>query len=275
MILLALALLQSVGPNPRVPMTDPMLEEPAPRPKTEVPSAATAQPQAVHASDEEQYRRCADLAKANPEGAVTSANEWLVRGGGLFARQCLGLAYSGLERWEPAATAFEQAASEAEINRDPRGADFRVQAGNAWLAVGNAARARSAFDSALASTALTEEMRGEVHLDRARAVKALGDKAAARADVDKALALVPQDPLAWYLSSALALEERQLARAQDDIAKAVELAPDNADLLVFAGNVAGISGEEQAAKGLYTRAIKVQPGSDAAKAAQAALTANQ
>lgn len=275
MILLALALLQSVGPNPRVPMTDPMLEEPAPRPKTGVPSAAPAQPQAVRASDEEQYRRCADLAKANPEGAVTSANEWLVRGGGLFARQCLGLAYSGLERWEPAATAFEQAASEAEINRDPRGADFRVQAGNAWLAVGNAAKARSAFDSALASTALTEEMRGEVHLDRARAVKALGDKPAARADVDKALALVPQDPLAWYLSSALALEERQLARAQDDIAKAVELAPDNADLLVFAGNVAGISGEEQAAKGLYARAIKVQPGSDAAKAAQAALTANQ
>src|SRR3546814_11615929 len=65
-----------------------------------------------------------------------------------------------------------------------------------------------------------------------------------------------------------------LARAQDDIAEAVRLAPEAPNLLVHAGNVAGISGEIEAAKGLYAKAIRVAPDSDAAKAARAALAAN-
>jgi tetratricopeptide (TPR) repeat protein len=107
--------------------------------------------------------------KAAPEKAVEMANEWRLKGGGLPARQCLGLAYSKLERWEPAATAFEQAALEAETAKDARRADFWVQAGNSWLASGDPVKARKAFDAALAVPTLTAELRGEAHLDRARA----------------------------------------------------------------------------------------------------------
>ena len=56
------------------------------------------------------YRGCVEQVRANPEAAVEAANAWLVEGGGIYARQCLGLAYVALERWAPAATAFEQAA---------------------------------------------------------------------------------------------------------------------------------------------------------------------
>jgi tetratricopeptide (TPR) repeat protein len=221
------------------------------------------------------YQACTAQVKRDAEQAVGRANEWLVKGGGILARQCLGLAYAELGRWAPSATAFETAAREAENAQDPNRADFWVQAGNGWLAAGDAAKALKAFDAALATTSLAGGLRGEVHLDRARAEVALGDTAGARRDLDKAVELVPNDPMAWYLSSALALKQKDLKRAQGDIAEALKRAPEDADLLVQAGNVAGVSGETEAAKGLFQKAIAVAPNSDAAKAARAALAADK
>lgn len=235
---------------------------------------AAAPGAAAPLSDQAAYEKCAEVARRTPEQGVTVANQWKLRGGGIYALQCLGLAYSGLGRWAPAATAFEQAAEAAETDQDPRRADFWVQAGNGWLAAGEPARARKALDAALATAALSPELRGEAHLDRGRADVALGDLAAARADIDKGLALVPADPFGWYLSSALALRQQDLPRAQDDIAKGLGLAPEDPDLLLHAGNVAGASGEVEAAKGFYMKLIRLAPQSEAAKAARAALAAN-
>ena len=67
---------------------------------------------------------------------------------------------------------------------------------------------------------LTAELRGEVHLDRARVRVAENNVAAARTELDRALELVPADPFAWYLSAALARRENNLARAGTDIARA-------------------------------------------------------
>jgi tetratricopeptide (TPR) repeat protein len=234
--------------------------------------AAQAAP--VPDANEARFAQCAALAKSNPDQAVQSAGDWLVKGGGLFARQCLGLAYVGLERWAPAAAVYEQAAREAETKQDPRRADLWVQSGNASLAADDAAKARVAFDAALASAQLTPELRGEVHLDRARAGVALGDLAGARADIDKGLELVPSDPFGWYLSSALAIREEKIERAQHDIGKAVALAPNDADVLLQAGTVAGVSGEVEAARTFYARAAEAGPTSDAGKAAAAALASN-
>lgn len=217
---------------------------------------------------------CAALVKSAPEKAVEMAESWRLKGGGLPARQCLGLAYARLERWAPAATAFEQAAMEAETAKSPALADFWVQSGNAWLAAGDAAKARRAFDAALAVTSLTGELRGEAHLDRARAAVALGDLASARADIDQGLKLAAGDPFAWYLSSALALREEKVARAREDIAKAVSLAPNEPDLLLHAGTVAGVAGDVAAARDFYQRAVRAGPNSAAGKAAEAALASN-
>ncbi len=235
--------------------------------------ALAAQAAAPPADD--RFRRCAELAASEPQRAVETAQGWLAAGGGLHARQCLGLALAALERWPAAASAFEQAAVEAEAKQDPGRADFWVQAGNSWLAGNEPAKARKAFDSALASGLLAPELRGEVHLDRARAAVAGGDLAAARGDIDKGLELVPGDPFGWYLSAALARRQSDLGRAQDDIAKAVSLAPDDAAILLEAGNIAGRSGETEAAMGLYARAARAAPASDAGRAAAAALAANE
>jgi tetratricopeptide (TPR) repeat protein len=179
-----------------------------------------------------------------------------------------------LERWAPAAIAFEQAALEAERGNDPRRADLWVQSGNSWLAANDGGKARKAFDAALATTLLAPELRGEVHLDRGRAGVALGDLAGARADINKGLELVPADPFGWYLSAALAQREGNLARARSDIAKAVQLAPADAPVLLLAGNIAGVSGDLAAARNFFERAAKASPDSESGKAAAAALAAN-
>lgn len=223
---------------------------------------------------EARFRRCTRQVRAAPEQAVKSAGAWQAEGGGLHARQCLGLAYVALERWSDAAAAFEQAARDAEVAQDPGRADFWVQAGNAWLAAGEPAKARAAFDAALATNLLAPELRGEVHVDRGRAAVAQGDLAAARRDFDKAVELVPGDAFAWYLSAALARKQGDMRRAQTEIAKALALAPDDAELLLEAGSIAAMSGEEEAARGLYARAARAAPDSDAGRRAQAALAAN-
>jgi tetratricopeptide (TPR) repeat protein len=237
-------------------------------------AAAAVQAPPAAATTPKNAAECTALVKQSPEQAIAAADQWRIKGGGLDARACLGLAYSNAERWDAAATTMEAAAREAESTKDLRSADFWAQAGNAWLAAGQGANARKALDAALASAMLAAELRGEVHLDRARAAVQLGDLAGARVDIDKSLQLVPADPFAWYLSAALARRQSDLPRARKDIAKAVELAPGEAPILLEAGNIAGLSGEVDAAQGLFARAVRAAPDSDAGKAAAAALAAN-
>lgn len=214
---------------------------------------------------------CAKQAEEKPEQGVELANQWRLAGGGFLARQCLGLAYAAQQRWQPAAVSFEQAAREAEVELDPLSPTLWVQAGNARLAANDVPAARKAFDSALASPLLTGSVRGEAHLDRARALVALNDPKAARVDLDQAVKLAPEDPLAWLLSATLARRQNDLDRASKDIAEAAKRSPDDASVALEAGNIAMLSGSPEAARVAWQGAITNQPGSPAAKAAQAAL----
>ncbi|HZG46679.1 MAG TPA: tetratricopeptide repeat protein [Allosphingosinicella sp.] len=245
MTLLAAALLaatQPVGP-------------PAPLPETEEGRAA----------------QCQVAARRNPQAALANANRWRAAGGGLHARQCIGLAYVELEQWRPAATTFEQAAQEADRNGEARGADFWVQAGNAWLAGGDPVRAVVALDTALKSRHLTPALRGEVRLDRARALVAQNKLAEARTDLDTALQLVPADPMAWYLSAELARRQKDLPRARADINRALEIARENPEALLLAGTIAGQAGDMAEAERLYRQVAERAPNTDAGRAARASL----
>ena len=234
----------------------------APAPPAAAPPAA-AGPMTAQA--------CLALVRTAPEQAVVAANAWRVDGGGLDARQCLGLAYSALGRWRSAATVYEQGAREAEEAQSPRRTTFHVQAGNAWLAADEGARAIQAFDAALAYPQLADPLRGEVHLDRARALVALGNLGAARGDLDRALQLVAADPMAWYLSAALAARQSDIARAASDIARARQLAADDPDVLLLAGTIAGLQGNGAEAERLYRQVASAAPNSEAGRSAAAAL----
>jgi tetratricopeptide (TPR) repeat protein len=216
-------------------------------------------------------RACTALVRTAPQQALDDANAWLGERGGLPARQCAGLAYVALQQWAAAATMYETAAHEAEAAADASRADFWVQAGNAWLAAGENARALQALDAALATPNLSQELRGEAQLDRARAQVALGHADRARQDLDRALQLVPADPFAWYLSAALARREANVARVRTDIARALTLGPDDPDILLLAGTVAGEGGDMIEAERLYRRVVQLAPDSEAGRQAAASL----
>lgn len=219
----------------------------------------------------DRYEQCLDLATSNPTAAEAAAGQWQLAGGGFFASQCLGMAYANEQRWTAAAAAFDSAARGAEKAGDARSANYWAQAGNAWLAAGDASKARSALDAALAGGTLKDLPLGEAHLDRARAMVAGDDLEGARDDLDRALAEVPKDPLAWLLSATLARRMEQMPRAKTDIAEALRLGGDDPAVQLEAGNIAAKAGDATAAQAAWRQAVTLRPDSAPGKAAAAAL----
>jgi Tfp pilus assembly protein PilF len=102
-----------------------------------------------------------------------------------------------------------------ETARDKRAANYRAQAGNAWLAAGDVPKARSNLDTALIAGTLEGLALGEAQLDHARVLVAAGEPEGARRDIDMALKTAGDDPLAWLLSATLARQCRRREPRQD------------------------------------------------------------
>jgi len=230
-------------------------------------AAAAAMP-----ADQQRYNECTALVRQDAGKAIAQAETWRTTGGGLLAKQCLGLAYVAAERWAPAAIAFEQAARDAELQKDGRAANLWVQSGNASLAGDEPVKARMAFDRALALPVLSDAMRGETLMDRARASVAADEPAAARVDLDAALKLVPEDPMGWLLSATLARRQKDFDRAAKDVAESARLAPDASAVAYEQGNIAYEKGDRDVARGSWQRAITLdKAGTDAGQAARMAI----
>ena len=259
---------------------DPEIEAVMNRPKKEEQRAQTPRPAAaadgripVPEKYAKPFQACLDAALESPDKGVAFAQQWRLEGGTFYARHCMGFAYARSERWAPAMVAFEQAAEEAERNGDmAQSARLWAQAGNAALAAGDAAKARTSFDAALARGLLDGIEKGEIHLDRARALVTLGDGKEARESLDVALGQVPQDPLAWLLSATLARRSGELKLAQAHIARAVQLSPDDASVALEEGNIAVLTDHDDVARSAWQRAVKLAPQSPAGKAAADNLT---
>lgn len=255
----ALLLLVQTAPAP-VPSSVSAL---APAPAPVAPAPAT-DPQA-------RLNDCLTLATQSAKLGEMTAARWRSEGGGYRAKQCLGVAYANQERWESAATAFEDSARDSEASKGARSEEMWAQAGNAWLASGDPVKARRALDAALVTGNLTGQALGEVHLDRARARVAGSDLEGARSDIDRALTEAPEDPLAWLLSATLARLAGDKARARKDIDEALRRSPDDASVQLEAGNVAVLNGDAVSARAAWARVLELAPGSKQADSARAAL----
>lgn len=268
---------QAYDPEIEAVMNRPKKETAAPstQDKPSTPPAATATDGRIPVPPQfaDRFQACLDEAIDSPEQGVAYAQKWRIEGGSFYARHCLAFAYARAERWMPAVVAFEQAAEEAERGGEmAQSARLWAQAGNAALAAGDAAKARDHFDAALARGLPAGIEKGEVQLDRARALVALGDVKAARDALDVALTQAPQDPLAWLLSATLARRSDEMKLAQAHIARAVQLSPDDASVALEEGNIAVLTGYEDIARSAWERAVKLAPASPAGKAAADNLT---
>lgn len=271
MILLLMLALQGASPETDAVMARSRREAAAARQALREASA----PQAVLPLAPEtaaKLQACLDSATADPDAGIRAANDWRMAGGSFHARQCLGFAYAKADRWAPATVAFAQAAEEAERAGDvSSSARLWAQAGNAALASGEAAKARDHFDAALARGMADGLAKGEAYLDRARARVALNDLPGARQDLDIALDLAPRDPLAWLLSATLARRSGEMTLAQSHIARAVQMAPDDASVALEEGNIAILTDHADVARSAWQRAVRLSGQSTAGKAAAESL----
>lgn len=234
-------------------------------------AAQTSPTQAGPAPPTDRYAHCMDLATKDPAAGIEEGSRWRLSGGGVLARQCLGVSYANANQLNAAATEFEAAARAAELAKDSRAAAYWAQAGNAWLAAQDATKARAALDAALAAGSLTGLELGEVYLDHARAQVASKELEAARGDLDLAMETASADPLAWLLSATLARRMDDLPRARKDIAEALRRSGDDASVQLEAGNIAALDGDEAGAKTAWKRAVAIAPDAPAGRSARTAL----
>ncbi len=222
--------------------------------------------------DSARYQQCVDLAtSADPHAGELDAIAWQRAGGGVAARQCLGVALANQRQWLRAATEFEGAADDAEVAHDDRAATYWAQAGNAWLLAGDPAKARSDLDAALGAGTLKDLARGEAAFDRARALVAVGNLVQARVDLDVALAFAKADPLVWLASATLARRMHDLPRARADVLEAYRLSPDDPSIDLEIGNIAAAGGDEAGARAAWSDAARIGGDQPAGKSARDAL----
>ena len=233
---------------------------------TSVDGAGTQASATARIIDPRQARfdACMDRALDDPAAGIAEANRWGKEGGRHFALQCLGFAYSEQDQWAEAITAFTSAARESERAGDGRAAQLWAQAGNAALAADDAKGALGFFDAALAAGTLGGLNKGEVHLDRARALVALNRLAEARMEFDDVRKLAPRDPLGWLLSATLARRMGQLELAKGDIAEAARLAASDPAVSLELGNIAAAEGDFDRAREQWRNCITLDKDSAAA-----------
>jgi len=210
-------------------------------------------------AEEIRFNACIDTTLEDPGKGLADAQSWVSERGDYFARHCLGFAHTLLLNWQEAENAFVQAARDAQAANDRRAANLWTQAGNAALAGGRPQIAIQHLDTALATGTLNDMLRGEVHLDKARALVALGENEAAKAQFVEVHRLVPEDPLGWLLSATLARRLGDLERAQADIDIAASLAPRDPEVGLEAGNIAAQAGSYDVARRNWEQAIAIKP----------------
>lgn len=183
---------------------------------------------------------------------------------------CRALQASNAGKPEAAAEAFEQAAN-AQNDEEAEKARLLAAAGNMWIAAGQAGKAAVALDKALSGTGLKAEQRGEALLDRARAAEAQNDLKMARSKVTEAARSISADPFLWYFSAALAIREGDAVTAKAAIDKALTLEPNDPTVLFEAGHVYHFAGDMAAARSYWSRASAADPNGRSGQAAKEAL----
>ena len=225
--------------------------------------------------DRKRYDGCVRAIPADAVKAEQFAVEWQSRGGGLPSRHCQALAQLHREQFAAAANTLVKAAQAAEAEKSPLAADFWGQAGNAAMLAGDNQGAIGYFSTAITQAGeFAPQRSAALMVDRARAQTELGNLPAARADIDKALALNRSDPFAWMLSAALARREKDMARAVNEISRASTLAPSDPDIMFEQGNIAAAGGDMATARKVWDMTMRAAPGSPAAEMAAKALAAN-
>ena len=231
----------------------------------------SAAPAPLPTITELRYQECITHAANNAASTIVEAQLWLKENGGFLGQECLATALASDFKFAQAAPVFVQAAKGAETAGDSRAATFWAQAGNAAIAADQPIDAIMALDSALASTALTNAERGDVLIDKARALVAAKREKDAEVPLTEARRIAPENAIGWLMSATLQRRLGALTQAQAFISTAAALAPREPAIALEAGNIAAAAGNDAAAKRAWEQVIAIAPDSRQAVTAKARL----
>ena len=216
------------------------------------------------------YDYCLDLARNKPEQAIEFSGRWAALGGGEPSKHCQAVSMIGLKSFGEAATRLEALANDSRSSGDLR-AGMLAQAAQAWLLEGEPNRAYKAQTSALQLATAGTRVQMDLFVDRAMTL-AEGEKyKEAIEDLDAALKMMPKnsDALAFRASAHRHLKD--LDAALTDAESAVAADKKNANALLERGTLYQLKGRTVDARKDWIAAIEVDPKSDAADAARAAI----
>lgn len=215
------------------------------------------------------YADCIALAERDAERARSEAAAWFSASGALGALHCEAQALAALGADRTAAEKLEALAGAPELGPEERAAVL-TQAGSLYRREGDIAAARRALDAAL--RAAGGGMAGApVLIERAALSAEAANFTDAKADLDAALQLRPDDAEALALRAAARRRLGDSAGAKRDALSALELQPDHAPARFELGMAESDLGEPDAARTAFLAAIAAAPTAPTAGMARAAL----
>lgn len=183
--------------------------------------------------DEARLAACLARVDADAEAGYEDARIWAAETHRWQAYVCAAVADIARGRVETGAKQLEALARASDAESPEARVRLFGQAGNAWLLARDPARAKTAFDGALAIAPTA----ADILIDRARAFALAGEWRAAEEDLSAALDATKDspDPLALRLRAETRLRQGAYALAVKDAEAAVAASPADVEAAVMLG----------------------------------------
>lgn len=213
------------------------------------------------------YTECMKLARQEPLKALPVAEKWMAEGGELGARHCVAIAMFEAGRYVPAARQLEAMERDMGSERPGLRAELLAQAGQAWTEANQPEEAAKAQSKAL--TLKTDDP--DLWVDRGLSYAALHQWPRAISDFERSLELKAGNVETRVLLAAAWRNAGDPTRALAEADRALRSAPDHSGALLEHGFALLARGERNAANDDFRRVLKLVPGTEEAKRAEAGL----
>lgn len=185
------------------------------------------------ADETARLQACIDKLEAAPEEAYEDGLAWMAETNRARARHCTALALIELGHIEEGAARLEDLANATDGGSIGERAVYLAQSGNAWLI----AHRYEAADLTLSNAIRLSPKDGELYKDRARARVMLENWFGVDDDATQALSSRADDIDALKLRIKARMELGELALAWRDVQVAMQVAPEDINVLLLRGEV--------------------------------------
>lgn len=204
-------------------------------------------------AQEMRYDDCLALIETDPQAARAAAIDWFEATGRPAAAHCEAMALTRIGALGAAANRLQEAAAMSGLPAETR-ADLLTQAAALWRGMGRTAEALLAIDAAIAHQAGARR-----YLERAGLLTEMGDLGGARAALDRALTLAPDDAGVLTASAADRLRTGDAAGARGEALSALALDTGHAGSWLVLGEAERALGRRDAARRAWLKAIELEP----------------